>query len=199
MTTVAIFPRRANIYIPIHPSSRGADSWESGPWDYSSSLFSSPSLYFSPFSRFTHLEPYGLRSLKLGRTATAPCHNLAPGSRKPSKQFPTDGGVVSGHQLTLSYHYNRGSASVRGPIGGDQRNWRRKRQRQKHTHLWQQFTRAQIPGSRFPAKFGCQPIKLEQYPLAHTHPANYLRVQFRHLGVYKGSPVAHRAIRVRVS
>jgi len=36
-----------------------------------------------------------------------------------------------------------------------------KRQRQKHAQHWQLLTRAQFPGSRFPAKFGCQPIKLE--------------------------------------
>ena len=74
-----------------------------------------------------------------------------------------------------------------------------KRQRQKHARNWQQFTPAQFPGGRFPAKFGCQPIKLEQYPLAHTYPANYVRVHFRHLRVYKEGRVACRAIRVRVS
>ena len=47
-----------------------------------------------------------------------------------------------------------------------------KRQRRKHADHCQQFTRAQFPADRFPAKFGCQPIKLELYPLAHTHPAN---------------------------
>ena len=41
----------------------------------------------------------------------------------------------------------------------------KKRQRQKHTHHWPQFTRALFPSGRFPAKFGCQPIKLELYPL----------------------------------
>ena len=44
-----------------------------------------------------------------------------------------------------------------------------------------------------------KPIKLELYPLAHTSSAKYLRVHFRLLWVYKESPVAHRAIRVRVS
>jgi len=76
---------------------------------------------------------------------------------------------------------------------------RKKLQRQKHTHHWQKLERAQIPGGRFPAKFGCQPIKLELRPLRHTYPANYVRVHFRHLGVYKDSRVAHRVIRVRVS
>jgi len=74
-----------------------------------------------------------------------------------------------------------------------------KRQRQKHADHGQQFTRAQFLGGRFPAKFRCQPIKLELYPLVHTQPANYMRVHFSHLGVYKESQVAHRAIRVRVS
>ena len=56
-----------------------------------------------------------------------------------------------------------------------------------------------IPGGRLPAKFGCQPIKLELYLLEHTYTANYVRVHFRHLRVYKESRVAYRAIRVRVS
>jgi len=63
----------------------------------------------------------------------------------------------------------------------------KKRQRRKHTHHWQQITRARFPGGRFPAKFEYQPIKLEIYALAHTYPANYVRVHFRHLGVYKES------------
>ena len=70
-----------------------------------------------------------------------------------------------------------------------------KRQRQKHTHNWQQSTRAQsrsIPGKR-------QPIKFELYLLEHKHTAKYVRVHLRHLGVYKDSRVAYRAIRVRVS
>ena len=68
----------------------------------------------------------------------------------------------------------------------------KKRQRQSHAHHCQQFTRAQLPGNRFPAKFGSQPIKLELYPQAHTYPANFMRVHFRHLWVYKGSRVAYR-------
>ena len=73
------------------------------------------------------------------------------------------------------------------------------RQRQKHAHDWQQLTRAEFPGGRFPAKFGYQPIKSELRPLVHAHPANYVRVHFEYLGVYKASRVAYRAIRVRVS
>ena len=83
-------------------------------------------------------------------------------------------------------------AASGGSTGGDQRHWRlkRKRQRQNHARHCQQFTRAQFPGGRFPAKFGCQPIKLELNLVVHTYPANYVRVQLRHLGVYKESRVA---------
>ena len=56
-----------------------------------------------------------------------------------------------------------------------------------------------VSGGRFPAKFGCQPMKLELHPLAHTHPANYVRVNLGISGVYKEGRVAYRAIRVRVS
>ena len=56
-----------------------------------------------------------------------------------------------------------------------------------------------VPGWLIPGKFGYQPIKLELYPLAHTYSANCVRVHLRHLGVYKESRVAYRAIRVRVS
>ena len=41
-----------------------------------------------------------------------------------------------------------------------------------------------VQGSR-PAKFGCQPIKLELYPHVHTYTANYVRVHFRPLGYIK--------------
>ena len=97
--------------------------------------------------------------------------------------------------------YKRGDVSGREPTGGDQRHWRlnTKRQRQKHVHHWQQFTRAFFPGGRFPAKFGYQPIELELYPLAHAYAAKYVRVHLQHSGVYKDSRVAYRVIRVRVS
>ena len=67
---------------------------------------------------------------------------------------------------------------------------KKKRQRWKHAHHRQQFTRAQFPYCRFPAKFGCQPIKLELCLLAHGYPANYVRVHLRHLWVYKDSQAA---------
>ena len=53
-----------------------------------------------------------------------------------------------------------------------------------------------VAGNRFPAKFGCQPIKLQLYPLAHAYPANYVRVHVRHLGVYKESRVAAEPFRL---
>jgi len=59
-----------------------------------------------------------------------------------------------------------------------------KRQRQKHAHHRKQFTHAQFHGGRFPAKFGCQPIKFELYLLVHAYPGNCVRVHFKRLGVY---------------
>ena len=64
---------------------------------------------------------------------------------------------------------------------------------------WETVDACRVPGCEFPATSGCQPIKLELYPHVHTCTANYVRVHFRHLGVYKGSRVAYRAIPVRVS
>ena len=170
-------------------------------------LLSSLSLSFSPFSHFNHPQPEGLRKEMESQAQPSQQHR----SQTPSLQnfnSPKRRGAWAPAYLRVytekhlyGDNYNRGSASGRGPTGGDQRHWRlkKKRQRQKHAHYWQQFTRAQFPGGRFPAKFGCRPIKLEIYLLAHTHPANYVRVHFRHLGVYKESREAYRAIRVRVS
>jgi len=171
-------------------------------------FFRSPSLSpHSPSSIYTlNWRDYEKKwSLKLNRHS-----NIAPKRQafKTSNYSPKRRGAwapaylrVYTEQHLYGDNYNRGSASGRGPTGGDKRHWRlkKKRQRQKHAHYWQQFTRAQFPGGRFPAKFGCRPIKLEIYLLAHTHPANYVRVHFRHLGVYKESREAYRAIRVRVS
>jgi len=99
---------------------------------------------------------------------------------------------LSTEQYLHAVNYNRESASGRGTTGGDQRQWRlkKKRQRQNHAHHWQQLTLAQFPGGQFPVKLGCQPIKLELYLLPHAYPANYMRVHLRHLGVYKESRVA---------
>ena len=48
-----------------------------------------------------------------------------------------------------------------------------------------------VPGGRFPAKFGCQPIKLDLYLPVHAYTANNMRVHLRHLGVYKESRVVY--------
>ena len=132
------------------------------------------------------------------------CQNSTPRSTSgpqnslfPSSMAPGHHAYVSTQQHLHGLNYNRGSASGRGPIGG---HWRlNKRQRQKHVQHWQHFTRAHSPGGRSPAKFGFQPIKLQLYPLAHTYPANYVRVHFRSLRVYKDSQTAHRTFQVRVS
>ena len=63
----------------------------------------------------------------------------------------------------------------------------KKRQREKHTHHWLQFTRAQLQ-TVDPRQN--QPIKLELELLTHTYTAKYLRVHLWVLGVYKGSRVA---------
>ena len=159
-----------------------------------------PSL--SPHSHFNYLQPDGILAMlsQAQRSVTSSWSNRL--SQMPSLQNLCR--VVSTsftHQHLHVVNYNRGSASGRGPTGGGQRlgDSRKKRQRWKHAHHWQQLTRAQFPGGRIPAKFGCQPIKFQLYPLTHAHPANYVRVHLRLLGVYKGSRVAHQATRVRVS
>ena len=63
----------------------------------------------------------------------------------------------STEQHLQGVNYNRGSASSRRPTRGGQRHWglKKKRQRHRHAHHWQQLTRARFPGGQFPAKFGC--------------------------------------------
>ena len=144
-----------------------------------------PSL--SPHSHFNYLQPDGILAMlsQAQRSVTSSWSNRL--SQMPSLQNLCR--VVSTsftHQHLHVVNYNRGSASGRGPTGGDYygiRDSRKKRQRQKHAHYWQQFTSADFPGSRFPAKLECQPIKLELNPPAHTYPANYLRVQLKCLRV----------------
>ena len=121
-----------------------------------------------------------------------PCRNAKPSN------------VWSQLQRERQLVQKRSALRLFGPGTETKRHWQRiygrrptametqeKRQRQKHTHHWQQLTRAQFASGRFPAKFGCQPIKLGLYPLAHTYPANCVRVHFRRLRVYKGSRVAY--------
>jgi len=129
------------------------------------------------------------------------CHLLP--DAKPSKlQYPKRRGTWAPNSICMESTTTEGAPVAEGlpeETNGIGNSRKKKRQRQKHAHNWQGFTRAEFPGGWFPAKFGCQPIKSEKYLLAHAYPANYVRVHFRHLGVYKESRVAYRAIRVRVS
>ena len=103
------------------------------------------SLSFSPFSHFIHLEE--IESQAQLSQQHSPCQNLA--SRRHTKLIPKRRDVrapayMSADQLLHGVNYNRGSASGRGTSGGELRHWRlkkKKRQRQKHAHHWQQFTR----------------------------------------------------------
>ena len=63
----------------------------------------------------------------------------------------------------------------------------RKNDRDRNTFITGNSLRVQFPGGRFPAKFGCEPIKFELYQLTHAHPADYVRVHFRHLGYKRGA------------
>ena len=133
------------------------------------------------------------------------CHSNSSPRRQSFKTstFPTS--VMPGHRPTCppSRICMESTTKEGAPVAeglqeetngiGDSR---KERQRQNHAHHWQQLTRAQLPGGWFPAKFGCQPIKLELYPHAHTYPAKCLRVHFRHLGVYKESQVATEPFRL---
>jgi len=56
-------------------------------------------------------------------------------------------------------------------------------EKEAHSSLATVYT-CTVPSGRFPAKFGCRPIKLELYLVLHTYTANYVRVHLRHLGVY---------------
>ena len=108
------------------------------------------------------------------------------------------------HLQLHGVNYNRRSASGGGPTRGSQRHWRlkRKRQRQKRAHHRQQFARAKFQDACkvcFPAKFSCQPIKLELYPPCTRIPRITCACTSGISGVYKESRVAYQVIRVRVS
>ena len=134
-----------------------------------------------------------------------PCHNLAP---RLQSLFPS--GVGSRHQPTWLHN---SICMELMTTEQRERQWQRayrrrptaletqeKSDRDRSTPISGNSLRMHgFPGCQFPVKFGCQPIKLELCPLAHTYPANYVSVHCRYLGVYKESQVAYRAIRVRVS
>ena len=140
---------------------------------------------FSPFSHFTHL-----RTTKRNGVSKPNCHSNVASCQTPNLQ----NFQAAWHQPTCPPNSICIESTTRegAPVAeglpektngiGDSR---KKRQRQKHAHHQQQFTRAQFPGGQFPAKFGCQPIKLELYILTHAYPANYVRVHFRVSGYIK--------------
>jgi len=129
-------------------------------------LLSSPSL---SFSLFTYLQPGGLRT----ETAQLSQQHRSQTSILQTSIFPS--GVVPAYVSTeqhLHGVYNRGGASGRGHTREGTGDSRKKRQRQSHALHCQQTSRAQFPAGRFPAKFGCQPIKLELYRSRTPIPRN---------------------------
>ena len=114
-----------------------------------------------------------------------PCQNLSPRRKAFKILVSRDLASVSTKQHLHGVNYNRGSACSRGRTGEGQRHWRlKKNDRDRNTLITGNSLR--VPSLQA-AKFECQPIKLELYPLEHTYPANYVRVHFRDLGVYKES------------
>ena len=116
-------------------------------------------------------------------------------STKPSELIPKRRGVWTPTYVPTEQHYMPESTTTEGAPVAEGLYRRRptpletqekKRQRQKHTHHWLQFTRAQLQ-TVDPRQN--QPIKLELELLTHTYTAKYLRVHLRVLGVYKGSRV----------
>jgi len=87
----------------------------------------------------------------------------------PDARLQNPSSVVSRHQRTyvsnsicMESSTTEGAPVVEGlPEEVKSIGKKKKRQRRKHAHHRQQFTRAQFPDGQFPPKFGCQPIKLE--------------------------------------
>ena len=115
----------------------GHISRESGPRDYSSlpSFFSSPSLSFSAFSNFTHLQPDGLLTEMESQAQLLQQHPPSSLSgAKSSNLFPSGehGGLLC-LPNSIRVNYNRGSTSGIGPTGIG--NSRRKNDRDGSTLL----------------------------------------------------------------
>ena len=122
----------------------GHISRESGPRDYSSlpSFFSSPSLSFSAFSNFTHLQPDGLLTEMESQAQLLQQHPPSSlSAAKPSNLFPSgEHGRCLCLPNSIRVNYNRGSTSSIEPC----RYWKlkkEKRQRRKHAPHGQQFRR----------------------------------------------------------
>ena len=156
-----------------------------------------PSLSFSPFTHFTHLQADRLATeMDSQAQQQPPCRVPRLLKRR---------GVWAPDRLRVYEQHSESSTTRGAPVSdglpkeaksiGDPRKTTETETRTS----WETVDACKFPGSKFPAKFGCQPIKLELYPQAHTYTAYYVRVHFRPLGVYKESRVAYRAIRVRVS
>jgi len=159
-------------------------------------------LLFLPFFHFTHLQPEGLRKEMESRAQLSQQHR----SQSPRLQTfnihkrlaPT---YVSTEQHLHGDNYNRGSASGRGPTRGDQRHWRLKK-KTTETETCSSLARVYacvIPGWSIPGKIWMSTNQI-RVTATGAHVSRELCARaLSHLGVYKESPVAYRAIRVRVS
>ena len=148
------------------------------------------SLSFSPFSHFNHIPTEGLRTEMVSQAQPSQQHRsqtpILQNFNTLKRRCAWAPAYVSSEQHLHGVNYNgpEGAPVVEGlPEETNGIGDSRKRQRQKHVRHWQQFTRAHFPGGRVPAKFGCQPIKLELCPLVHAYSANYMRVHLR-ISVY---------------
>ena len=134
-----------------------------------------------------------------------PVKSLLPDAKPFKTEIPKRRGL-SGHQPTclcrtasVWSQLQQRSASGRGPTGGGQRHWRlrRKRQRQKHAHHWQKFTRAHF--RVIVSRQIWMPTNQIRVISAHARVSRELGARaLQALQVYKESPLAYPAIRVRV-
>ena len=144
----------------------------------------------------------GLRSLKLN------CHSDIARRRQSFKTsiFEQWRGAWAPAYVSMEQHlhgvnYKRGSASGRGSTRGGQRHWRLK---QKTTETETRASLATVYACRFPGWSIPGKIWMPTNQIgavsARAHVSRELRARAHgHLGVYKESRVAYRAIRVRVS
>jgi len=138
--------------------------------------FPYPFVSFSPFSHCTHLLPDGLLKEMESQAPLLrrpPCQNVA---QAPSNYISKRRGVWAPAYVSTEDHfvwiqlqqrehqYQR--AKRRRPTAMETQE--KKNDRDRNTLNPANSLRVHsFPGGRFPAKFGCQPIKLEWYP-THT-------------------------------
>ena len=150
------------------PQSRWADSLESC---LRPCLLSSPSLSFSPFSHFTHLQPDGL----LTGVTSSKTSSFAP---RRQEAWCLGTSLPSWSQLQRrERQWQRAYRRRLTPL--------RTQDKTTETETRSTLATAYACTFQFPAKLGFQLIKLELYPLVHTYTANYVRVHCRHLGYIK--------------